>query len=44
MFLNQENELYAIETFGSTGSGKITENLETSHYMRTKNGMGIVKN
>ena len=30
----EENEFYAIETFGSTGKGIIHEDLECSHYMR----------
>ena len=30
-----ENELYAVETFGSTGEGSIAYDYETSHYMRT---------
>jgi methionyl aminopeptidase len=29
----EEGELYAIETFGSTGKGYVRENLECSHYM-----------
>lgn len=29
----EEGELYAIETFGSTGKGYVREDLETSHYM-----------
>ncbi len=29
-----EGELYAIETFGSTGKGYVWEDGETSHYMR----------
>ena len=29
----EEGELYAIETFGSTGRGYVREDLETSHYM-----------
>lgn len=29
-----ENELYAIETFGSTGKGFVVEDGECSHYMR----------
>lgn len=28
----EEGELYAIETFGSTGKGYVREDLETSHY------------
>lgn len=30
----EENEQYAIETFGSTGRGQITEDLECSHYSK----------
>lgn len=30
----EENELYAIETFGSTGKGYVVDDLECSHYMR----------
>ncbi len=30
----EEGELYAIETFGSTGRGHVNEDLETSHYMK----------
>lgn len=29
----EEGELYAIETFGSTGKGYVREDMETSHYM-----------
>ena len=29
-----EGELYAIETFGTTGRGTVLEDLETSHYMK----------
>ncbi|CCW62990.1 unnamed protein product [Phytomonas sp. EM1] len=29
----EEGELFAIETFGSTGRGYVTEDLECSHYM-----------
>lgn len=29
----EEGELYAIETFGSTGKGYVHEDMETSHYM-----------
>merc|ERR1712238_293940 len=31
----EENEIYAIETFGSTGRGYVVEDLECSHYMKT---------
>lgn len=30
----EEGELYAIETFGSTGRGFVTEDLDCSHYMK----------
>ena len=30
----EENEVYAIETFGSTGKGFVHDDMETSHYMR----------
>ncbi|XP_040569547.1 methionine aminopeptidase 2 [Lepeophtheirus salmonis] len=30
----EENEFYAIETFGSTGRGYVKDDLETSHYMK----------
>lgn len=30
----EEGEQYAIETFGSTGKGYVTEDLECSHYMK----------
>jgi methionyl aminopeptidase len=29
----EENEFYAIETFGSTGRGQVHDDMETSHYM-----------
>lgn len=29
----QEGEVYAIETFASTGKGIVHDNYETSHYM-----------
>ena len=32
--LFQENEFYAIETFGSTGKGYVHDDMETSHYMK----------
>jgi len=31
--LMEENEVYAIETFGSTGKGYVHDDMETSHYM-----------
>lgn len=30
----EENEIYAIETFGSTGKGYVHDDMETSHYMK----------
>ena len=30
----KEGELFAIETFGSTGKGFVNEDLECSHYMK----------
>lgn len=30
----KEGELYAIETFGSTGKGFVNEDMECSHYMK----------
>mmetsp|Transcript_32861 Transcript_32861/g.79524 ORF Transcript_32861/g.79524 Transcript_32861/m.79524 type:complete len:475 (-) Transcript_32861:404-1828(-) len=30
----EENEIFAIETFGTTGRGYIVEDLECSHYMK----------
>lgn len=30
----EENEFYAIETFGSTGKGLVHDDMETSHYMK----------
>lgn len=30
----EEGELYAIETFGSTGKGWVNEDMECSHYMK----------
>ena len=30
----EEGEFYAIETFGSTGRGKVNDDLEVSHYMK----------
>ena len=30
----EENEFYAIETFGSTGRGVVHDDMETSHYMK----------
>ena len=30
----KEGELYAIETFASTGKGTVYDDLECSHYMK----------
>lgn len=30
----EEGEFFAIETFGSTGRGEVSEDLDCSHYMR----------
>lgn len=30
----EENEFYAIETFGSTGRGYVNDDMDTSHYMK----------
>ena len=30
----EEGEVYAIETFGSTGRGVVHEDMECSHYMK----------
>jgi methionyl aminopeptidase len=31
----EEGEIFAIETFGTTGRGYVTDDLETSHYAKT---------
>lgn len=33
-FVFQEGEVYAIETFGSTGKGVVHDDMECSHYMK----------
>lgn len=33
----EENEFYAIETFGSTGRGVVHDDMDTSHYMKNYN-------
>ena len=30
----EEGEIYAIETFGTTGKGYVNEDFECSHYMK----------
>lgn len=30
----EENEFYAIETFGSTGRGQVHDDMDVSHYMK----------
>jgi methionine aminopeptidase len=32
--VRQEGEIYAIETFGSTGKGVVHDDMEVSHYMK----------
>jgi len=34
----EENEFYAIETFGSTGKGYVHDDMECSHYMKDFDG------
>lgn len=34
VFNVQEGEVYAIETFGSTGKGVVHDDMECSHYMK----------
>ena len=34
----EEGEMYAIETFGTTGKGYVMETEDTSHYMRDSSG------
>lgn len=34
VFSLQEGEVYAIETFGSTGKGVVHDDMECSHYMK----------
>jgi methionyl aminopeptidase len=34
--LMEENEFYAIETFGSTGKGIVHDDMDCSHYMKNK--------
>lgn len=36
----EEGEVFAIETFGTTGKGKVRERGETSHFMIEKNMFG----
>ncbi|KAJ6219859.1 hypothetical protein RDWZM_005671 [Blomia tropicalis] len=33
----EEGEVFAIETFGSTGRGHVADDMETSHYMKNYN-------
>ena len=37
----EEGEVFAIETFGSTGRGYVTEDLETSHYGLTPDAPNV---
>ena len=33
-YIFKEGEVYAIETFGSTGKGVVHDDMECSHYMK----------
>lgn len=37
----EEGEVFAIETFGSTGNGYVTEDMETSHYALMKDAPNV---
>jgi methionine aminopeptidase len=37
----EEGEVYAIETFGSTGRGEVHEDMECSHYMKNFNAAHV---
>jgi methionyl aminopeptidase len=37
----EEGEIYAIETFGSTGRGHVVEDMECSHYMKVFDGSHV---
>jgi methionyl aminopeptidase len=37
----EEGEQYAIETFGSTGKGRVWEDMECSHYMKDFNAPNV---
>jgi len=37
----EENEHFAIETFGSTGKGYVHDDMECSHYMRNENHVSL---
>jgi len=37
----EEGEIYAIETFGSTGRGYVVEDLECSHYMKNFHALHV---
>jgi methionyl aminopeptidase len=38
----EEGEIYAIETFGSTGNGYVREDGECSHYMMEQEPSGVM--
>lgn len=40
----EEGELYAIETFGSTGKGYVMDSEDTSHYMKNSKFMRVPQN
>jgi len=37
----EEGEFYAIETFGSTGRGHVVDDMECSHYMKSKDSLYV---
>jgi len=37
----EEGEVYAIETFGSTGRGMVVDDMEVSHYMKNFDAHGV---
>merc|ERR1719400_316376 len=39
----EENEFYAIETFGSTGKGHVHEDMECSHYMKNFDALAFCR-
>lgn len=40
----EENEFYAIETFGTTGKGYVKDDLDCSHYAKNPDAFGSVRN
>ncbi|KAF7549592.1 hypothetical protein G7046_g8294 [Stylonectria norvegica] len=37
----EEGDVFAIETFGSTGNGYVRDDMETSHYAKNKNAQHV---